>query len=180
MNYFDIAVLIIGIWAAWRGFSKGFIFEVCTLLALVLGIWGAIHFSDPFGQFIVHLFNTDKKLSPVVAFALTFVAIVLLVHLLGKFIETIINLTALSFVNKLFGALLSIAKVTLIISTLILIANAFSGNTQAIPSSITKDSKLYPVIEPIAPIFLPALEKTTWWKKVKMQIEKAGDSVIPS
>jgi membrane protein required for colicin V production len=45
MNYIDIIIGIVLIVSAISGFRKGLIVEVASLAALILGIWGAIHFS---------------------------------------------------------------------------------------------------------------------------------------
>ena len=46
MNWLDWTLIALIAFAAVKGFSRGFIVEVCSLLALVLGIWAGIHFSD--------------------------------------------------------------------------------------------------------------------------------------
>ncbi len=45
MNYIDIILGLLLLVAAVRGFMKGFIYEVASLAALILGVWGGIHFS---------------------------------------------------------------------------------------------------------------------------------------
>ena len=45
MNYIDIILAIPLVWAVYRGFTKGFIIEIASLIAMVLGVYGAIHFS---------------------------------------------------------------------------------------------------------------------------------------
>ena len=44
VNYLDIIFIVPLIWAGFRGFKKGLIIEVSTLIAFGLGIWGGIHF----------------------------------------------------------------------------------------------------------------------------------------
>jgi len=46
MNYLDIILVLPLIIGAWRGFKKGFIIELFTLLALLVGLYAGIHFSD--------------------------------------------------------------------------------------------------------------------------------------
>ena len=45
MNIFDIVIAVILIIAFIRGFMKGFFVEIASLIALIGGIYGAIHFS---------------------------------------------------------------------------------------------------------------------------------------
>jgi len=39
MNYFDIIFLIVFIWSAYRGITKGFVVMAASLAALIVGIW---------------------------------------------------------------------------------------------------------------------------------------------
>ena len=50
---FDLVFLVILVWAAYRGFSKGVILQAATLLALVLGIFGAIKFLKSNGSTVI-------------------------------------------------------------------------------------------------------------------------------
>ena len=45
MNKIDILLLVILAFGAVRGFMRGVIIEMASLLAIVIGIYGAIHFS---------------------------------------------------------------------------------------------------------------------------------------
>ena len=46
MNYLDIIIAIILFLFGFKGFRKGLVIEVVTLLAFGVGIYGAMHFSD--------------------------------------------------------------------------------------------------------------------------------------
>jgi membrane protein required for colicin V production len=45
MNFIDIILGLLLIFSAFGGFKHGLVAEVAYLAALILGIWGAIHFS---------------------------------------------------------------------------------------------------------------------------------------
>ena len=44
-NIFDVVVIGLLVWGAFRGFNKGIIASAASLAALLLGVWGAIKFS---------------------------------------------------------------------------------------------------------------------------------------
>ena len=46
LNYIDIAVVCLLFYGLVRGASRGFFVEIASLLALVLGVFGALHFSS--------------------------------------------------------------------------------------------------------------------------------------
>jgi membrane protein required for colicin V production len=46
MNYLDIILAIPLLWGLYKGVSKGIIKELASLVALIVGIYGAVHFAD--------------------------------------------------------------------------------------------------------------------------------------
>jgi len=134
------------IWGGFIGFKKGLIIEVISLIALGLGIWGGINFSDYLADIISD--KLDSQYVPIVSFVITFVIIVVLVYMLGKLLEKVINLVQLKIINKLAGIVFGISKVALIISVLFLIFNKFDNNLKIIPPEIKESSLLYkPILD---------------------------------
>ena len=76
MNYFDIIIIIPLLWGAFKGFKKGLIIELASLIALFLGVWGAIKFSSVVGNYLDQTFTVSEKFLPLVSFAVTFILIV--------------------------------------------------------------------------------------------------------
>ena len=52
-NYIDLILGGILVYGAIKGLMKGLIVEIAGLMALVIGVWGAIHFSDVVGDYLV-------------------------------------------------------------------------------------------------------------------------------
>ena len=73
MNYIDIILAIPLLWAIYMGFTKGFIIEITSLIALFLGVYGAIHFS----YYISDSMKLSSAYSPLISFAITFLIIVI-------------------------------------------------------------------------------------------------------
>ncbi|MFA8434170.1 MAG: CvpA family protein [Marinifilaceae bacterium] len=119
MNFLDIILAIPLLWAVYKGFTKGLIVEVATLLALVLGIYGALHFSDFTADFIREQLDYDSKYMAYISFVVTFLVIVIGVNLLGKLLDKLVEAVALGLVNRLLGIFFSLAKAVLILSILV-------------------------------------------------------------
>jgi len=157
-HYIDILIAIPLIWAAYRGFKKGLVIELAGLAALLLGIYCAMRFSDMVADFITQEWNYEGKYLAIIAFALTFILVVILVHLLGKAIEKTLDIVALSMLNKLAGALFNILKVTIIMSMVFWFWNKWSpvvDASEALPEE--EKSVLYPHVESLAPMIIPPL-----------------------
>jgi membrane protein required for colicin V production len=106
MNFLDIIFLVPLLFSLYMGFRKGLIHLFASLLALVLGILGAIKLRPVFASFLDNLFTIPSEYLNIIAFSVAFVAIVLLVHLVAFLVEKLIKAVALNFVNRLLGMVL--------------------------------------------------------------------------
>ena len=158
MNYIDLVLAIILIIAAVQGFRKGFVFEAASLAALILGIWGAIKFSDWTARYISKTFNYHSDLLSTIAFLLTFAAIVVLVHILGKILDSTIKAVALGFLNRLAGVILGILKAAVILSILLLLFDSVDENVHILPSKQKAESKIYSPMKQLVPTLFPFIK----------------------
>ena len=62
MAIIDIIIGALLLFGLIRGFSKGLFVEVASLVALVAGVYGAIHFSNFAAEFLENKFNQSKKI----------------------------------------------------------------------------------------------------------------------
>jgi membrane protein required for colicin V production len=163
MNYLDIILAIPIVVLVIRGFKKGFIIEVATLIAAVLGVWGAVHFS----YFISDKLNLTSPYSPLISFTVTFIIIVIIIFLIAKLLEKTINLLALGFVNKLAGAFFGLIKIVFLLSIFLLLLDKFNLEKPVIPKETREASILYPPISDFAPYIIPKLN----FEELKSKIE---------
>ena len=157
MSTIDIVILVPFIWAAYRGFKKGLIIEVSSLIALGLGVWGAIHFSDYISEIING--KVEDKYVPLASFTITFILIVAGVFVLGKVLEKFINLIQLKLVNKVAGAGFGAIKIVLIISVILVIINSYDEQLNLIPKEVKEESVLYYPLSNLAKTVIPALKE---------------------
>ena len=152
MNYIDLILLIFLLWSAYRGFKNGLIIEVASLAALILGIFGAIKFSYMTSDFLVEKFEMTTKYLPLISFAITFVVIVIVVHLLAKAMDKLVKAVALGFINRLFGVLFGVVKTAFILSIVLVILNTIDRKAQFLPEDKIEESFLYNPISAFAPL----------------------------
>jgi len=157
MNYLDIILLIPILWGAYKGFSKGLIVAVASLLALLLGVYGALHFSQFTGDYLQNNWDVDVHYLPLIAFALTFVGIVVAIHFAAKLLDKLAKAIALAWLNTIAGILFGILKSVFILSVIVFLINKIDTKSQMIDSKDKTDSILYQPIENVAPVIFPAL-----------------------
>jgi membrane protein required for colicin V production len=158
MNYIDLVLVIILIIAAFQGFRKGFIIELASLAALVLGIWGAIKFSDWTAGFITRTTGFHSDNMSTIAFVLTFIAIVILIHILAKVLDNTIKAVALGFLNRLAGIIFGILKTAVILSIFLLLFDSIDENVHILPTNQKANSKMYSPMKQVVPTLFPFIK----------------------
>lgn len=173
----DVFIAVPILWGMFRGFRRGLIIELCTLMALVLGVYGAAAFGDVAGGYLQSEFNTDPRVSKVLAFAIVFVLIIVLVFIFGKVLERLIKLVALGLLNKLAGMLFGGAKFALIVSGVFFILNGFPLTEGLIDRNTKKESYLYTPVSEIAPQIFPVLKEGKWFDAVEEKMNDFRDKI---
>ncbi len=173
MNWIDLILLLMLGLAAWKGFRRGFIIELASLVGLVLGIWAGLRFSDR----VTAALDLEVK-HAAVAFLITFLLVLVLVVLLGHLLTKAIDIAQLSLPNKLagiaFGALRSAF-------TLSIALNLMLGYTHGAfpPEQLRSESVLAEPARGFAPLVVPQLEETKWLKQLKQAAEELMNEQEP-
>lgn len=157
MSYFDLLLAVPLLWGAVRGFMKGFIISVSGLLALIVGVYGAILFSDQVGVYLQEEHGFEGPMMPMIAFALVFLAIVVGIYFLGRILEKVVKLAALGLVDKLAGGLFGLAKAALIVSVILLLVEQADHYFEFIPQDEVQASVLYEPISDITQEYFPKI-----------------------
>ena len=155
MNTFDIILGALLIFGFVRGLLKGLFVEVASLIALVAGIYGAIHFSYFVGDFIVNYVSWEERYITIISFAITFAIIVLSIGLLGKALTKIADFAALGLLNKILGGVFGVLKIGLILSVVLLIFTKLNNTIPFISDDQQEDSILYEPVKNLAPTLFP-------------------------
>lgn len=159
MNAIDLILIIPIAWFTYKGFSKGFIIEIASLMALLIGIYAAVHFSFYTTDFLRNQFSLTNKYMGIISFVLTFVLVILLVLLFGRTLENIIKAGQMGFLNKAAGALFGLFKVVFVLSILILALTNFEMENILVKEKYQQGSLLYKPIKKVAPAVFPKLKE---------------------
>ncbi|MFT4602634.1 MAG: membrane protein required for colicin V production [Arenicella sp.] len=166
MNYLDILLFIPLVLGAWRGFKKGFIIELFTLLALLVGIYAGIHFSDFMSDILREKLSFTSKYLPAIAFTLTFLAVGAMIYFGGKMFEKAIKLAALGPINKIAGLVFGAVKMLFIMSAILVILESIDEKNDFIPQDLKDSSLLYGPVKATSLNTIPALKYSSLFIKV--------------
>jgi membrane protein required for colicin V production len=157
MNWIDFAIVIILGLSMITGFANGFVREAASLLALILGIWGAIKFSGFTAAKLYDYFDMTGSYVGILAFIVTFVLIVIVIHFIGIIADKLVDAVALGFVNKLLGIGFGLLKSMLILSVAFVILNAIDSHKPFLPKEKIEKSLFYNPVSDIIPALFPII-----------------------
>ena len=152
MAAFDILLLIPLVVGAVRGFRRGLVLEVASLLAFGLGAVGALALLSDAIPLVRHYVGEAFGLLPLVAFLLVFVAVGWGVHLLGSLVKKAVHLTPLGVLDNLGGGAAGVLKWVLGLSLLLHGIN-LSG-LQLISPALVANSRVLPYVRQATPVAL--------------------------
>ena len=162
VNLLDIIIIIPLLYFAWNGYKKGFVIELASLAALVLGLYMAFYFSDFAAELLNDLFEIDQKYIAIIAFILTFIVVIFLVITAGKIVQKFLDILLLGVFNKLAGAVFGILKGALIISIVFFVFNYFKVSDYIIKLETKQKSLFYKPVEEIAPALYSWINTTNF------------------
>ena len=149
MSFIDIVLGALILFGLVRGFMKGLFVEVASLVALIAGIYGAIHFSYITGDYLSERVSWDEKYINLAAFAITFIVIIIVVSMAGKLLTKIADFAMLGIVNKLAGAAFGGLKVAVIMGAVLIFFDRTNNLITFVDDETIDNSVLY---EPVRDI----------------------------
>ena len=179
MNILDILIGLPLIYAIYKGFTKGFIYEVATLAALILGVYGAIHFSDFTTEVIQDTFNYESQYMEYISFVVTFILIVIGINLIGRVIDKLVEAVALGSVNRILGVAFGLLKGIIILSIIVHLLNYVNDKFNFISQEKKKESLLYEPMTNISDTLFDFFDSdfSTTKEKIEDKIKESTESI---
>lgn len=175
--FIDIVFFILMILAVFKGYSKGFIVALFSVAGFIIGIAAALKLSSYVALQLSDTFNTSGKWLPVISFLLVFIAVVILVRLGAKLIQSSMEMVLLGWLNRLAGVVLYALLYAIIFSVFLFYAvqlNFLSDNA-------TASSNVYPYLQPLAPKIIEGIGVVIpWFKDVFAQLQAFFDGIAPA
>lgn len=141
-----IAVTLIVIYFI-RGWRKGVIVAVFSLVAVVLGVICALKLSGTFAAYLFSKGWVTSGWAQILAYVLLFVGIIWLVRLGARLIQRSVEAVMLGLINRLAGGVFYALLAAIVLSACFWLAN----QVHAISPDTVASSKIFPYLEPLAP-----------------------------
>jgi membrane protein required for colicin V production len=172
--FIDIVFLFFMIMAVIKGYSKGFILALFSIIALIVGLAAAIKLSTVTASWLQDSFRLTAKWLTLFSFVLVFLLAVFLVRLGARALEKTVEMMMLGWVNRLAGILLYAILYTVILSVLVF----YIDKIGLIKPEAMAESKTYSFIKPWGPGAMNVLGTVLpFFKNMFMELEKFFDKV---
>lgn len=143
----DIIFAILIVVAIFKGYRKGLIIAVFSIIAFVVGLAAALKLSATIAAYLQNSITISSKWLPFLSFAMVFIVVVLLVNIGGKLIERTFEMALLGWANRIGGILLFITLYIIIFSIFLF----YAEKIHLFEEATIQSSKAYPFVKPWGP-----------------------------
>lgn len=143
----DIILVVLLVLAIIKGYQRGLIVGVFSLLAIIIGLAAAMKLSTVVAGYIGKAIKISDAWLPVISFAVVFILVILLVRLGANMLQKTVEISMLGWVNRLGGILFYLA-IFIIVYSIILF---YAEQVKLIQPETIKDSVTYSYIQPWGP-----------------------------
>ena len=163
----DVVFFVLMALAFYKGFTKGFVMAIFSVLGFIIGLAAALKLSSTVSTQIQQYTNAGKWL-PALSFLLVFIAVAFAIHFVGKIIQKSIETVLLGWANRLAGFLLYALLYSLIYSVFLF----FAVQLHFLKTDVTQASTVYPYLQPLAPKVINAIgEIIPWFKNMFTELQ---------
>jgi len=164
----DLVFVFLVVLALFRGWRRGFIVAIFSLVSLFIGLAAAIKLSVVVAGWLDHSFNIAAKWLPLLSFLIVFLLVVLLVRMGAKVIESTVDWAMLGWLNKLGGIVFYLLIYIIVFSVLLFYAQKLN----LIKPATLSNSTTYSFIQPWGPTAINGLGRfIPFFKGMFQQLE---------
>ena len=152
MNGIDVIAIAALAWAVFNGWRRGMIFQIGTLVGIIIGFWVA----GRYGAQVGHALRIPDEFATAGGFALLLVGVMILVAIISRLLRKAFSFAGLGMLDIVLGILFSCIKMLIILCAAFWIFQFLNGSEHRFVSAETiAASKLYKPILGIADRFIP-------------------------
>jgi membrane protein required for colicin V production len=143
----DAFFLLLMIFACIKGYQKGLIIALFSIIAFIAGLAAALKLSAIVAAKLSASTNVSAKWLPVISFVLVFLIVVLLVNLGAKMLQKSVELVMLGWVNRIGGIIFYALLYSIVLSIFLF----YAVQLHLIKNDTITTSGCYSFIKPLGP-----------------------------
>lgn len=143
----DLILAVLLVMAIWKGYRRGLIVGIFSLVAAIIGLAAALKLSAVVAGYIGKSVKISDEWLPVISFIVVFIVVILLIRLGANAIERTVEVVMLGWLNKLGGIILYATLYTIVFSVLLF----YAEQLKLLKPATIQQSLSYAWVQPIGP-----------------------------
>lgn len=146
----DVILFIFCAYACFRGWKKGLIWALGSLVAVVIGAMVSLQLGHHLANYLISNHWLVSSHTLLISFVMVFIIVMLVFSFLLSFLEQLMDLMFLGWVNKIGGAVLYVVFMAFVLSLVFWLSN----NAGIISGHMKNQSKFYQRIKNFGPMVI--------------------------
>jgi membrane protein required for colicin V production len=151
MNWLDIVIVILLIYAVWEGWRQGVITQILGLAALALGIYFAWKSGHSIGSWL----GMEGATASVAGVVIVLVVVIVAVVLIGRLTRGLFRIVGLGAFDSLLGVLFSGIKMFCIVGLVMMLFEFADPTGKFISDDVKSSSVMYGAVEAVNGVVFP-------------------------
>ncbi len=143
----DFTFAVVIVIAIIKGYQKGFIVAVFSIIAFIVGLTAALKLSAVTAEYLKDSIDVSSRWLPFIAFAVVFLIVVILIRIGAKLIEKAFQVVLLGWLNRIAGIVLYAVLYLIILSIFVF----YAEKLQILKPATIQSSQTYDFIQPWGP-----------------------------
>ena len=149
-HWFDWGALAVAAGVAFRGYQRGFIAQLSTLLAVGLGLLGGLHLQDAALPLLPD--SGHPELQFAVSFALVFAVIALSVNVVARLLRQVVHALFLGWIDRFLGGCFGLLIAVQLLLVAVLLVSRYLPEGVELLQQTRVAPQLFVLIEQILPL----------------------------
>lgn len=116
MPLIDFVILLLVIWAIYKGWRQGFLKEIISMIGFVVGLFVAAGLYSAFGEFLAPRFGTSPTIANIIAFLVLWIVVPIALGLVANLLTKALKGMKLGVPNSVLGSVVSLIKYLVLMS----------------------------------------------------------------
>lgn len=159
MGILDIILLLVFIPEIIHGLTKGLIRQVAGLIAVVLGVWLAIHYTPDVAKWLGMQIEAGDQVVRILSFTVVMLTGVAAFELLGILATKLVDIASLGVINRVAGMLFGALKTAVLLAILVFVFDSLNGKWELVAPEHLEGSVVYTWLKGFAPRIFPYLKE---------------------
>jgi len=124
MNPLDMVIVVIISFCLIRGLFRGLVKELSSIIGVLGGFYAAYTYYTVLVRFISR-WITQLAYLKIISFLLIFCSVFIIISISGIIIKYILNISFLTWVDRVFGSIFGLIKGSLVVAVIVLVLTVF-------------------------------------------------------